>query len=92
MSKRQDLYMSKKKNVSMAMNLVVNMTLENEEFLQKWEKDEKEQKRVSLMKEAFDFINIKAFEDFGVTQSSFSKEVSKLILIAKDCLEEESKE
>ena len=83
--------MTKKKNVSMAMNLCVNMTLENEEFLQKWEKEEKEQKRVSLMKEALDFVNNKAFEDFGMTQSSFSKEVSKLVLIAKEALEKESK-
>lgn len=65
------------------------MTLENKEFLEKWEKDKKEQKRVSFMNEAFEFINRKAFDDFGMTQSSFSKEVSKLILIAKDCLEKE---
>ena len=71
------------------MVLCVNMTPENEEFLEKWNKSEKEQKRVSLMKEALNFANNKAFEDFGMTQSSFSKEVSKLILIAKECLEKD---
>jgi len=81
--------MTKKKKVSMSMVLCVNMTPENEEFLEKWNKSEKEQKRVSLMKEALDFANNKAFEDFGMTQSSFSKEVSKLILIAKECLEKD---
>jgi len=84
--------MTKKKKVSMAMAINVNMTLENEEFLEKWKaEDDKIQKRVSLTSEALNFINQCAFEDFGLTQSAFSKEVTKLILIAKDCLEKENK-
>ena len=43
-------------------------TLENEEFLQKWKKSNKSQKRVSIMDEAFEFASQKAFEDFGITQ------------------------
>lgn len=73
----------------MSMVLNVNMTIENDEFLNKWKNSGKEQKRVSMLQEALDFVNQKAFDDFGITQSSFSMEVSKLILIAKDCLEKE---
>lgn len=77
----------------MAMNVFVNMTSKNNKaFLEHWKQEKvKEQKRVSLTQEALEFINRQAFEDFGITQSSFSKEVTKLILIAKDCLEKESK-
>ena len=74
----------------MSINLFYNMeTLENEEFLQKWKKSNKSQKRVSIMDEAFEFASQKAFEDFGISQSSFSMEISKLILIAKECIEKE---
>ncbi|MCZ3364409.1 hypothetical protein [Methanobacterium veterum] len=41
------------------------------------------------MDEAFEFASQKAFEDFGISQSSFSMEISKLILIAKECIEKE---
>lgn len=93
LSRGQGLYMTKKKKVSMAMNVFVNMTSKNNKaFLEHWKQEKvKEQKRVSLTQEALEFINRQAFEDFGITQSSFSKEVTKLILIAKDCLEKESK-
>jgi hypothetical protein len=47
----------------------------------------KTQKRVSIMQEAPDFANQKASEDFGMTSRSFSMEISKLILIAKETLE-----
>jgi hypothetical protein len=39
------------------------------------------------MQEAPDFANQKASEDFGMTSRSFSMEISKLILIAKETLE-----
>ncbi len=43
------------------------------------------------MDEAFEFASKKAFEDFGISQSSFSQEVSKLILIAKKYIEKGEK-
>lgn len=43
------------------------------------------------MDEAFEFASQKAFEDFGISQSSFSMEISKLILIAKECIEKGEK-
>ena len=80
--------MSKEYIINMSTNLNMHMTIENEELLAKWEKSEKKQKRVSFMKEeVLDFVNKCAFEDFGFEQSSFSKEVCKLILIARDCIE-----
>lgn len=75
----------------MAINLNVIMTPENEKFLEIWDSQKKEQKRVSIIKEALTFVNQRAFDDFGLEQSAFSKEVSKLILIAKDCLEKQEK-
>lgn len=75
----------------MAMAIKVNMTPENKKFLEKWDNEEKIQKRVSLTKESLEFINQQAFEDFGLSQSSFSKEVSKLILIAKECIEKKER-
>lgn len=66
-------------------------TLENEKFLEKWKKSNKSQKRVSIMDEAMEFASQKAFEDFGISQASFSMEISKLILIAKDCIEKKDK-
>jgi hypothetical protein len=71
----------------MSIALSVIMTQLNEEFLGKWNNSKREQKRVTLMQEALEFANEQAFKDFGMGQSSFSMEVSKLILIAKDCIE-----
>lgn len=76
----------------MAMNLNVIMTTENEEFLNKWKTQGKEQKRVSMMKDVHEFVNKRAFDDFGLEQSAYSKEVCKLLLIAKECLEKENSE
>jgi hypothetical protein len=44
------------------------------------------------MDEVFEFASQKAFEDFGISQSSFSMEISKLILIAKEYIENGEKE
>lgn len=43
------------------------------------------------MDEAMEFASQKAFEDFGISQASFSMEISKLILIAKECIEKGEK-
>lgn len=60
------------------------------EFMEQWKKTPKEEKeyiRATLLSEAAEYLNRKAFEDFGMHQAAVSMEVSKLILIAKDCLE-----
>jgi hypothetical protein len=67
-----------------------NMDPENAKLKKKWKKDEeKEHIRVTLLKEAADFAMDRAPE-FGVGQSILSLEISKLILIAKDCLEKQN--
>jgi hypothetical protein len=71
----------------MAKALNVIMTEINDVFMEKWKNSKREQKRVTIMEEALEFANERAFKDFGMGQSSLSMEVSKLILIAKDCLE-----
>ena len=82
--------MTKRKKINMSINLFYNMeTLENEEFLEKWKKSNKSQKRVSIMDEAFEFASQKAFEDFGISQSSFELEISKLILTLRNVLRRE---
>ena len=82
--------MTKKKLLNMAKTLNVIMTDEN--FIAKWKNDpEKKQRRITLTKEALDFASEQAFNDFGMGQSSLSMAVSKLILIAKDCLENQKK-
>ncbi len=68
------------------------MTELNDIFQEKWKNSKREQKRVTLMEEALEFVNEQAYKDFGMGQSSFSMEVSKLILIAKECLEKENSE
>jgi hypothetical protein len=73
----------------MAKALNVIMTEINDVFMEKWKNSKREQKRVTIMEEALDFANEQAFKDFGMGQSSLSMEVSKLILIAKDCLEKQ---
>jgi len=82
--------MSKGKVLTMENNLYVNMTIQNEEFLTLWQNQkDKTQKRVSLPKDVFDFISQNAFEDFGIVQQAFSMEITKLVLIAKEHLEQE---
>ena len=71
----------------MSKVLTVIMTELNDKFLEKWKASNREQKRVTLTDEALEFINEQAYKDFGIGQSSFSMEVTKLILVAKDCLE-----
>ncbi len=76
----------------MATNVNVIMSnindIANEKFLELWNAEKnKKQKRVSMTEEAFNFVSQLAFDDFGMEQSAFSKEVTKLVLIAKECIE-----
>ncbi len=66
----------------------------DKEFLEKWKSTPKENKeyiRATILDEAAEFLNRQAFEDFGMQQGSVSMELSKLILIARDCLEKQKK-
>jgi hypothetical protein len=66
----------------------------DKEFLEKWKKTPQEHKeniRATILEEAAEFLNRKAFEDFGMQRGSVSMELSKLILIARDCLEKQEK-
>ena len=67
----------------------------DEEFMEKWKntpKRNKEYIRATILEEAAEFLNKRAFEDFGMQQGSVSMELSKLILIARDCLEKQKKQ
>lgn len=60
------------------------------EFMKRWKEipaKEKEYVRATITPEAAEFINKTAFEDFGMHNASVGMAISKLILIAKDCLE-----
>lgn len=62
----------------------------DEEFIKKWKntpKEGKERLSVTILEEAADFINKKAFEDFGMHNAGVGMEISKLVLIAKKSLE-----
>lgn len=46
--------------------------------------------RATVMKEASDFLESMAFKDFGMMKKgALGMELTKLILIAKDCLEKQ---
>jgi len=66
----------------------------DKEFLEKWKNTSKENKeniRATILEEAAEFLNKQAFEDFGMQRGSVSMELSKLILIARDCIEKQEK-
>jgi hypothetical protein len=67
-----------------------NALLENEEFLEKWKKSNKSQKKVSIMDEKWS-LQVKKCLRTGISQASFELEFLKLILIAKDCIEKGEK-
>ena len=77
------------------MLIYVNSSMaKDKEFMEKWKRTPKENKeyiRATILDEAAEFLNKQAFEDFGMQQGSVSMELSKLILIAKDCLEKQKK-
>lgn len=61
-------------------------------FMERWkelEKADKEYIRATVTSEAAEFINKTAYEDFGMHNASVGMAISKLVLIAKDCLEKE---
>jgi len=61
-------------------------------FMEEWKdtpKDDKEYLRATILKEAAEYLNKKAFEDFGMHNAAVGMELSKLILIAKECLEKQ---
>lgn len=76
-------------------NFETDTMAKDTEFLDRWEntpKEEKEYVRVTMLTEAAEFLNKQAFEDFGMHQSAVSMEISKLVLIAKKCLEKKESE
>lgn len=59
-------------------------------FMATWKKLPKEQKeyiRATITVEAAEYLNRKAFEDFGMDNRAVGMELSKLILKAKECEE-----
>lgn len=69
---------------------IVDMEIEDKKFKEKWQKDkEKEHIRVTIFSKAAEFVGTRAYNDFGLGQSSISLEISKLILIAQNCIENE---
>lgn len=76
-------------------NFETDTMAKDTEFLDRWKntpKEEKEYVRVTMLTEAAEFLNKQAFEDFGMHQSAVSMEISKLVLIAKKCLEKKESE
>ena len=66
----------------------------DKEFMEKWKRTPKENKeyiKATILEEAAEFLNKRTFDDFGMHQASVSMELSKLILITKDCLEKQEK-
>lgn len=73
---------------------ITDIMPKDETFMNLWKaktKDEKEYVRATILAEAAEYLNRKAFEDFGMHNAAVGMEISKLILIAKDCLEKQEK-
>lgn len=84
--------MTNKKISSMTKELPIYMTIRDRDFHQFWKEEKiKEQKRITIIPEAIEYIEKKAVEDFGLYQSSFSMEISKLILECKKREEEKNR-
>lgn len=67
----------------------------DEVFMKQWkelDKEEKEYIRATITLKAAEFINKTAFEDFGMHNASVGMAISKLVMIAKDCLEKQEKQ
>lgn len=70
---------------------MAEQTLELQKFEKKWKDSEKILIRERLTKEAFDFLEEKALQDFGkMKRGALGMELTKLILIAKESLEKKS--
>ena len=72
------------------------MSRESEEIKQlekKWSESERIMVRGMITKEAAEFLENEAFKDFGMMKKgAIGMELTKLILIAKDCLEQKEKQ
>ena len=71
---------------------LTNIMAKDKDFMLRWKNtptDEKEYVRATILGEAAEYLNKKAFEDFGMHNAAVGMEISKLVLIAKDCLEKE---
>ncbi len=64
------------------------------EFMELYKKtptDKKEFVRATILEEAAEYLNKRAFEDFGMHNKAVGMALSKLILKAKECEEREAK-
>jgi thermostable 8-oxoguanine DNA glycosylase len=65
---------------------------EIKEFEKKWTVSERIMVRGMITKEAADFLENEAFKDFGMMKKgAIGMELTKLILIARDCKEKQEK-
>lgn len=77
--------------ICMAICIHEHMT-KDIDFMTKWKqlpKEDKEYVRATITAEAAEYLNKKAFEDFGMDNRAVGMALSKLILIARDCLEKQ---
>ncbi len=73
----------------MATCLINSMATETKDiaFMEEWKNIPKEEKvfvRATILKEAADFIEDKAYKDFGINNKAMGMEISKLILSIKN--------
>lgn len=91
------LYIAVKKILNMATKTIVIMP-KQDPILEKLEADwnadsEKVLIRATVTKEASDFLEEMAFKDFGMMKKgAVGLELTKLLLIAKDCLDKQNSE
>jgi len=68
----------------------ISMTIIDEDFLKKWESPEKKvMLRGTVPRDIAEFVEEKAINEFGLDKAARGKMLTKLIMIAKDCLEKE---
>lgn len=77
----------------MSMKITEDMAKDTE-FMAKWKNIPKEQKeyvRATITSEAAEYLNEKAFKEFGMHNAAVGMALSKLILKAKECEEKQDK-
>jgi hypothetical protein len=68
------------------------MTVTQENFLTKWNtKEKKVMLRGTVPPDIAKFVEKMAIEEFGLDQAARGKTLTKLIMIAQDCIEKEKK-
>jgi hypothetical protein len=68
----------------------LTMTVTQEDFQEKWEtKEKKVMLRGSVPPDIANFVAKIALTEFGLDQAARGKALTKLIMIAKDCLEKQ---